>query len=230
MFGDFDRFIMRLESKLNDVRYDFLLKTTPRNTSASLSGMLRDFIGLGSKKVSVTVIDLSSVPFDVRPTVAAQDWSLGLRVQLLEPGIPRSSLSFNVRRGAHLHPACGESQFCRVTGSPWSGLPKKAVSTGFWTSCRQPAPARTVRDGACAVWHVCLPPESRTQMIKVTCEVSYRRAKAIWSACLRALAVVKHWCLGKAVPLPTRVQFDKPKPSPNSDDVDFYREVEEWPG
>ncbi len=26
MFGDFDRFLMRIESKLNDMRYDFLLK------------------------------------------------------------------------------------------------------------------------------------------------------------------------------------------------------------
>ena len=28
--------------------------------------------------------------------------------------------------------------------------------------------------------------------------------------------------LGEAVPLPTRVQFDGPFPTPNSDDVDFY--------
>ena len=29
--------------------------------------------------------------------------------------------------------------------------------------------------------------------------------------------------LGEAVPLPTRLQFDKPDPSPpNSDDTDFY--------
>lgn len=72
MFGDFDRFLMRIESKLNDTRYDFLLKPTKRNTSTSLSGMLRDFVGLGAQKAAVTVIDLSSVPFDVRPTVAAQ--------------------------------------------------------------------------------------------------------------------------------------------------------------
>lgn len=52
MFGDFDRFLMRIESKLNDVRYDFLLKPKIRNTSASLSGLLRDFVGLGSKRVS----------------------------------------------------------------------------------------------------------------------------------------------------------------------------------
>ena len=37
MFGNFDRFLMRIESKLNDTRYDFLLKPTSRNSSASLS-------------------------------------------------------------------------------------------------------------------------------------------------------------------------------------------------
>ena len=30
MFGDFDHFLMRIDSKLNDTRYDFLLKPTKR--------------------------------------------------------------------------------------------------------------------------------------------------------------------------------------------------------
>jgi DNA helicase HerA-like ATPase len=29
--------------------------------------------------------------------------------------------------------------------------------------------------------------------------------------------------LGEATPMPSRVQVDKPSPTPNSDDVDFYR-------
>ena len=28
--------------------------------------------------------------------------------------------------------------------------------------------------------------------------------------------------LGEAVPIPTRIKFDRPSPAPNSDDVDFY--------
>ena len=35
--------------------------------------------------------------------------------------------------------------------------------------------------------------------------------------------------LGEAVPLPTRVQFDKPSPTPNSDDVDFYAKWKDGP-
>jgi uncharacterized protein len=35
--------------------------------------------------------------------------------------------------------------------------------------------------------------------------------------------------LGEAVPLPTRVQFDRPSPVPNSEDVDFYLKWREGP-
>ena len=50
----------------------FFLKPKVRTSSNTLAGLLRDFVGLGNPKRPVTVIDLSSVPFDVRPTVAAQ--------------------------------------------------------------------------------------------------------------------------------------------------------------
>ena len=50
--GKFDNFLMRLESKLGDNRYDFLLKPRLRNDSASLSALLRDFVGLGEARRS----------------------------------------------------------------------------------------------------------------------------------------------------------------------------------
>jgi len=35
--------------------------------------------------------------------------------------------------------------------------------------------------------------------------------------------------LGEAVPIPTRLQFDRPEPAPNSDDVDFYDKWQSGP-
>lgn len=72
LFGQFDEFLVRMQSRFNDVRYDFLLKPKKRNTSASMADLLRQFIGLGEKKANITVVDLSSVPTDVRPAVSAQ--------------------------------------------------------------------------------------------------------------------------------------------------------------
>jgi hypothetical protein len=83
--GSFDNFLMRLDGKMNDVRYDFLLKPKKRTTSESLSQLLRDFVGLGDPRRPVTVIDLSTVPFDVRPTVAAQIGRLAFEFNFWNP-------------------------------------------------------------------------------------------------------------------------------------------------
>lgn len=111
MFGDFDRFLMRIESKLNDSRYDFLLKPTKRNTSASLSGMLRDFVGLGEQKAAVTVIDLSSVPFDVRPTVAAQIGRLAFEFNYWNPKYREFPILLMCEEAHAYIPRASESQF-----------------------------------------------------------------------------------------------------------------------
>ena len=85
LFGAFDRFLIRLESRMNDIRYDFLLKPKVRTSSDSLSNLLRDFVGLGTPKAPVSVIDLSSVPFDVRPTVTAQIGRLAFEFNYWNP-------------------------------------------------------------------------------------------------------------------------------------------------
>ncbi|MEE4202567.1 MAG: DUF87 domain-containing protein [Halieaceae bacterium] len=72
LFGVFNDFLLRFQSMLNDSRYDFLLKPKVRTQSRDLEGLMRDFIGLGEPKRQVTVIDLSAVPNDVRPTATAQ--------------------------------------------------------------------------------------------------------------------------------------------------------------
>ena len=111
MFGDFDRFLMRIESKLNDVRYDFVLRPKSRNTSASLSNLLRDFVGLGAKKAAVTVIDLSAVPFDVRPTVAAQIGRLAFEFNYWNPKYREFPLVLMCEE-AHVYiPRAADSQF-----------------------------------------------------------------------------------------------------------------------
>ena len=112
--GAFDNFLMRLDSKLNDVRYDFLLKPRIRTTSVSLSSLLRDFVGLGSKKAAVTVIDLSSVPFDVRPTVAAQIGRLAFEFNYWNPQYREFPLLLICEEAHAYIPRASESQF---TGS-----------------------------------------------------------------------------------------------------------------
>ena len=102
---------MRLDSRLNDVRYDFLLKPQRRDSSESLSELLKDFVGLGEPKSSVTIIDLSSVPFDVRPPVAAQIGRLAFEFNYWNPQYREFPILL-ICEESHIYiPRSGEAQF-----------------------------------------------------------------------------------------------------------------------
>ena len=66
--GEFNRFISRLENKINDKRLDFLMKPTKEDQSVYVSDdfelILKQFLGYLDKS-NVSIIDLSGVPFEV---------------------------------------------------------------------------------------------------------------------------------------------------------------------
>jgi DNA helicase HerA-like ATPase len=67
-YGEFNRFISRLETRLSDDRLRFLLKPTKtdgqRFCTDDFDGLLKQFIGY-SNKSNITIFDLSGVPFEV---------------------------------------------------------------------------------------------------------------------------------------------------------------------
>lgn len=63
-YGQFTRFLVRLESKLTDRRYEFLFRPKHYRSSDTLEELLTRIFALDTGK-RVTVIDLSRVPFDV---------------------------------------------------------------------------------------------------------------------------------------------------------------------
>lgn len=74
--GEFDRFIMRLESKINDERLSFLLKPQkPDKTEFNtydFPDILKQFIGYSEgKNENITIIDLSGIPFEVLSIVVS---------------------------------------------------------------------------------------------------------------------------------------------------------------
>ena len=220
MFGDFDRFVMRLESKLNDVRYDFLLQPRLRNTSASLSDMLRDFIGLGSKKVPVTVIDLSSVPFDVRPTVAAQIGRLAFEFNYWNPEYREFPILLMCEEAHNYIPRAAESQFAGSRKS-MERIAKEGrkYGVGLAVVSQRPHEVSETVLAQCGTF-ICLRITNPDDQGYVRSLVPESEGDLV--SVLAGLGRGEALVLGEAVPLPTRVQFDKPNPSPNSDDVDFY--------
>lgn len=227
MFGNFARFLMRIESKLNDVRYDFLLKPTTRNTSASLADLLRDFVGLGSKKAAVTVIDLSSVPFDVRPTVAAQIGRLAFEFNYWNPQYREFPILLMCEEAHAYIPRAAESQFAGSRKS-MERIAKEGRKYGVGLSVVSQRPhevSETVL-AQCGTF-ICLRitnPDDQAYVRRLVPE-SEGDLVGVLAGLGRGEALV----LGEAVPLPTRVQFDKPTPAPNSDDIDFYEKWKDGP-
>ena len=220
MFGNFDRFLMRIESKLNDQRYDFLLKPKKRNTSASLSDLLRDFVGLGDPKRAVTVINLSSVPFDVRPTVAAQIGRLAFEFNYWNPKY-REFPVLLICEEAHAYiPRESESQFAGSRRS-MERIAKEGrkYGVGLAVVSQRPHEVSETVLAQCGTF-ICLRITNPNDQGYVRSLVPESEGDLV--SVLAGLGRGEALVLGEAVPLPTRLQFEKPDPTPNSDDVDFY--------
>ncbi len=60
--GDFERFVLRLETIRNNPRLKFLFE---HSNEIELEDILKQFLGYTEKKSNITVIDLSGIPFEV---------------------------------------------------------------------------------------------------------------------------------------------------------------------
>ena len=227
MFGDFDRFLVRLESRMNDVRYDFLLKPKIRTTSASLVDMLRDFVGLAGQKAAVTVIDLSSVPFDVRPTVAAQIGRLAFEFNYWNPEYREFPILLMCEEAHAYIPRASESQFAGSRKS-MERIAKEGrkYGVGLAVVSQRPHEVSETVLAQCGTF-ICLRitnPDDQSYVRSLVPE-SEGDLVSVLAGLGRGEALV----LGEAVPLPTRLQFDRPNPAPNSDDIDFYGKWKDGP-
>ena len=73
--GEFNRFLMRLESRRGDSRLNFLLAPTKTDQSefktADLEELMERITGYGQDRTNVTILDLSGIPFEVLSIVVS---------------------------------------------------------------------------------------------------------------------------------------------------------------
>lgn len=226
-YGVFDRFIMRLESKLNDVRYDFLLKPKVRTSSNTLTGLLRDFVGLGDPKRPVTVIDLSAVPFDVRPTVAAQIGRIAFEFNYWNPQYREFPLLLICEEAHAYIPKESHSQFAGSRKS-MERIAKEGrkYGVGIAVVSQRPHEVSETVLAQCGTF-LCLRITNPNDQAYVRNLVPEAERDLV--DILAGLGRGEVMALGEAVPLPTRFRFYKPNPVPNSEDIDFYTKWKEGP-
>ena len=223
MFGAFDRFLVRLESRMNDVRYDFLLKPKERTSSASLGALLREFVGLGEPRAAITVIDLSSVPLDDRPTVAAQIGRLAFEFNYWNPEYREFPILLICEEAHAYIPRTSETQFAGSRKS-MERIAKEGrkYGVGLAIASQRPHEVSETVLAQCGTF-ICLRITNPNDQNYVRSLVPESEGDLV--SVLAGLGRGEALVLGEAVPLPTRLQFQKPNPTPNSDDVDFH---EKW--
>ncbi len=220
LFGQFDEFLIKLQSRLNDKRYNFLFRPKKRNTTASLPQLLRDFIGLAEPKSHITVIDFSSVPFDVRPTVSAQIGRLAFEMNYWNPRCKEFPILL-VCEEAHAYiPRAGGTQY-EGTRRSMERIAKEGRKYGVGlvvVSQRPHELSETVlaQCGSFLCFRLTNPDDQ--QYIKDLVP----DAEGDLTNILTTLSRGEVLALGESVPVATRFQMQKPDPTPNSDDVDFY--------
>ena len=220
LFGQFDEFLVKLMSRLNDVRYDFLLSPQRRTNSESLEGLLRDFVGLGEPKAQITVIDLSPVPFDVRPTVSAQIGRLAFEFNYWNPQ-NREFPILLICEEAHAYIPRDSTAGFEGTRKSMERIAKEGrkYGVGLCVVSQRPHELSETVLSQCGTY-VCLRitnPDDQAYVKKLVPE-----GEGDLVDILTALGRGEAMVLGEATPLPVRFQVYKPDPPPNSNDVDFH--------
>jgi DNA helicase HerA-like ATPase len=219
LYGKFDQLLVRLDSLLNDGRYDFMLKPKLRTSTETLVDLMRDFVGLGEPKANVTVLNLSAVPFDVQPTVTAL--------------IGRLAFEFNF-----WNPKCLEFPIWLVCEEAQEYIPRDADTRYKEARRTMELIAKAGRKYGVGLCVVSQRPKEVSETVLAQCgtflclrisnpdDQDYLRAMVPDAArgtfaSLTSLSRGEAIAMGSAVPMPVRFQMNLPNPPPNSQDVDF---------
>lgn len=227
LFGEFDELLVRMESRFNDVRYDFLLKPKKRTTSASLSDLLREFIGLGSNKANITIIDLSSVPTDIRPAISAQVGRLAYEFNYWNPRRHDFPITL-ICEEAHAY-------IPREKGGQFEGTKKmmeriakegRKYGVSIGVVSQRPTELSETMLSQCSSF-ICLRTTNPDDQEYIRAMVP--EAEGDLTDMLASLGRGEALVLGEAAPMPTRIQVYWPDPEPRNTDVDYYTSWREGP-
>jgi DNA helicase HerA-like ATPase len=217
--GKFDSLLVKLLSRMNDTRYNFLLKPEKRTSSETLPDLMRDFVGLGEPKANVTVIDLSSVPSDIHPTVTAQIGRLAFEFNFWNPRCREFPL-FLICEEAHAYITRDTSLEHRGTRRSFERIAKagRKYGVGLCVVSQRPHELSETVLAQCSSF-ICLRITNPDDQEYVRALVP-DSARGILEA-LTSLAQGEAIATGEAVPMPVRFKVTMPDPPPNAQSIDY---------
>ena len=221
--GDFTRLLMRIDSRLNDKRYDLIFNPHTYNTSASMEVLFRKILGEETPPKKIVIVDMSSIPFDVRNSVISLilrclfDFSYWYK-KVNTKAYPISV--FCDEAHIYFNDKDLNSEAARLSAERIAKEGRK-YGISLTVISQRPREVSATILSQCNTF-LCLRisnPDDQSY-VKSLLPDSIRGIVSMFSNLRRGECIL----LGDSVIMPTRIKIRRPNPTPNSDDTSFYKE------
>lgn len=217
-YGQFTRFLVRLDSKLNDSRYAFVFKPKTYTHSESIKDLLARIFGIDGS-AQVTIMDLSGVPFDV--------------VNIMVSLIARLTFDFNFwnpnRRDYPVQLVFEEAHNYLPASSQGSPAARRTVERIAKEGRKYGVSCMIVSQRPSEVSETILSQCNNFVILRLTNPVDQNYIRKLvpdtFAGLIEILSSLRQGealVLGDAVSMPSRVQLDYPSPEPDSADIKFF--------
>ena len=227
LYGVFDRFLIRLDSKLSDPRYNFMFKAKKYDSSKTLPMLLRDYLSIDAPH-RMTVVDLSGVPSEAVGVVVAVLTRLVFEFNLWNEGRERCPLVLVLEEAHNYVPNKQDVQFSAARSAVERVIKEgRKYGIGMIVVSQRPKELSETVLSQCSSFIVMrlTNPDDQNYVRRLVSD-SLGGLMGI----LPALRTGEALILGEAVALPTRMMVDLPEPKPMSGDVEFAKWWTNGPG
>lgn len=217
-YGKLTRLIVRLTSKMNDPRYEFMFKLKVCKTTESVKPLMMMIFGLDGKS-KITVMDMSGVPFDIVNTVAALLARITFDFNFWNPNRADLPLLL-VFEEAHNYLSVleGGSRAARRTVERIAKEGRKYGVSCMVVSQRPSEISETILSQCNNFVILRLLNPTDQAFIRNLVPETFTGLDAAIPLLRQGEAVI----VGDSIPMPQRIQIDFPDPPPRSGDVKFF--------
>ena len=221
--GQFTRLLMRIDSRLNDKRYDLIFNPKKYNTSASMEVLFKKLLGEDENPQKIVAFDLSSIPFDVRNSVISLmlrclfDFSYWYRKI---NGVSYPVSVFCDEAHIYLNDKDPSTTSSRLSAERISKEGRKYGISLTVISQRPREVSSTILSQCNSFLCLRISNPDDQSYVKSLLPDSMRGIVSMFSSLRRGESIL----LGDSVIMPTRIKIRKPNPTPNSEDISFYKE------
>ena len=225
LYGQFTRLLMRVDSRLNDRRYDLIFKPQTYTTSASMEDLFRSLLGEKTEsQKKIVIIDLSPVPFDVRNSVISLIMRCLFDFTYWHRRVHGETYPISVFADeAHIYLNDSDAD-ARSTCESAERIAKEGRKYGISLTVISQRPrevSATILSQCNSFLCLRISNPDDQNYVKNLLPDSVRGVTSMFSTLRRGEAIL----LGDSVMMPTRIRIDRPNPTPHSDDTSFH---ERW--